>query len=118
MTFDTFWSIFPRRLNRKQAEKSYNTAIKNGATHEQLARGAQEFRNHVEAAGTEQRFIPHPATWLNQERWTNDYSAENTGHNSRQSQTSLGMAAAVKTVQKNTQAMGSNEPDLDSIFRL
>ena len=116
MTFETFWSIYPRRLNKAQALKSYNTAIKKGAPHEQLARGAQEFRAYVERNTIANQFVCHASTWINQDRWTNDYASDDyttePGHNGKQSQISNAMLAAVKTVQKAAQAMEREDRDL------
>jgi hypothetical protein len=37
---------------------------------QEIVTGAVKFAKAVK--GTEERFIPHPATWLNQGRWTDD----------------------------------------------
>lgn len=68
--FDTFWSIYPRRAGKKEAEKAFVKALKAGTSAEDVLAGARRFRDDPNLP--EQRFIPHPSTWLNQGRWEDD----------------------------------------------
>ena len=64
--FDTFWAAYPLKVGKPAAEKSYRTARRRAKPASILAGlGAA-----CEAwKGSDERFIPHPATWLNQDRW-------------------------------------------------
>lgn len=44
MYFDTFYSINPHRINRIQALKAYEKAVKNGASHETIINGATKYQ--------------------------------------------------------------------------
>tara|TARA_R100000544_G_scaffold36279_1_gene24321 strand:- start:38 stop:703 length:666 start_codon:yes stop_codon:yes gene_type:complete len=73
-SFDFFWSIYPRKIAKANARKAFQTAL----TKTEAYRINEGLIRMVEAnKNTEMKFIPHPATWLNGERWEdedlNDY---------------------------------------------
>lgn len=69
-TFDAFWAIWPKREAKKDAVRAWAklrpdqqaAAIKALPAHVQRWRSEGRARNH----------IPHPATWLNGERWEDE----------------------------------------------
>lgn len=67
--FDAFWSHYPRRVGKLVAMKAYEKAMKL-ATHEQIMAGVELYRAHLPR---EAQYIAHPATWLNQGRWLDEY---------------------------------------------
>lgn len=66
--FEAWWKLYPRKVGKGQARKAYLAASKKTAPAE-LAIAAEAFATKVHDSRTEERFIPHPATWLNGERW-------------------------------------------------
>lgn len=72
--FQEFYDAYPLHKARGAALKAYLSARKKGVSHEILVRGAANYVDHCRRAGTEKRFIAHPATWLNAERWNDDLS--------------------------------------------
>ncbi|MCF2502746.1 hypothetical protein L0663_05110 [Dyadobacter sp. CY107] len=108
MSFEKFYSVYPRRINKAQAQKSYIKAIKSGATDEQLINGAIEYQQWCDRNGTARENICHPATWLNQGRRGNDYRADDssksaTGNSNQPRQSGIrnAMASAIKVIQKD-----------------
>lgn len=73
--FDDFYKTYPLHKGRDTAVKAYKSAIKRGISHERIVTGARAYAAFVDAEGTEQKFIAHPASWLNGGRWDDDYSA-------------------------------------------
>ena len=71
--FVAFWGAFPKRIAKLGALKSYNSALKNGATADEILAGARRYATSVR--GTEDKFIVHPTTWLNQGRWADEVAA-------------------------------------------
>ena len=67
-TFDAFWDVYPRKVAKQDAQKSYERAL-NSATPEEILLGAQKFAADPNRIPT---FTPHPATWLNQGRWSDE----------------------------------------------
>lgn len=71
--FKRFMAAYPKRKGgspRQPAERAFRRALRKGTTPAALVEAAEAFHRAAEAdgkVGTE--FIPHAATWLNQERW-------------------------------------------------
>jgi len=72
--FDEFWLLYPRKIAKAVARKSWQRL-----TAEQQLMAAKAISSHCDywkAKETELEFIPHPATWLNQERWEDELVIE------------------------------------------
>ena len=67
--FDDWYAAYPRKVGKGQARKAYAGACKKTDS-ETLLRAAEGFSRTI--AGTDEKFIPHPATWLNGERWLDE----------------------------------------------
>jgi hypothetical protein len=67
--FDEFWSVYPRKDDRKAAEAAYARAVRNGTTEEELVAGAMRFS--AERAGEDPAFTKYGVTWLKGECWKN-----------------------------------------------
>lgn len=70
--FAEFWKAYPRRVGKGQARKAYAKAIKSNDPSFLIAE-AEKFAKRMR--GQEQRYIPHPSTWLNGERWLDEEKA-------------------------------------------
>jgi hypothetical protein len=73
--FNEWYAIYPKHVGRGAAVNSYTKARKNGATVEELTAGARRYV--AERKGQDPQFTKAPATWLNQECWTDE--PEHTG---------------------------------------
>jgi hypothetical protein len=71
--FSSFYGAYPRHVGPKDAERAYRKARRQGISADVLLAGAKAAARHHAAAKTEQRFIPHPATWINGGRWRDEY---------------------------------------------
>jgi len=67
--FDEFWKIYPKKVGKTEARKAW------------LRHKADSFLEQIKETlawqvkldqWLERRFIPNPATWINQERWTDE----------------------------------------------
>lgn len=63
--FDKFWEVYPRKVAKGAARKAWEKIIDFGA----VIAGAERFSLDP---NREETFTPHPATWLNAERWLDD----------------------------------------------
>lgn len=61
--FEAWWALYPKKVGKIAARTAYDKARK-GAPAEALRDGVKRTRWPAEA-----RYIPNPATWLNQGRW-------------------------------------------------
>lgn len=69
--FDRWWSLYPRKVSKPNAVKAFQKAIKK-VDLDTLIDGLEQYKKHLLKNETEERFIKHPASWLNGEGW-NDY---------------------------------------------
>ena len=67
--FEAFWRTYPRRVGKGAARTKFERALKL-ATFEEIMAGLRRQLSYY--ATREQQFIPHPATWLFQERWDDE----------------------------------------------
>lgn len=70
--FELFWKAYPRRIGKGAARAAFEKAFKKtdiGTILEAVVVYANS------PSLPELQFVPHPATWLNQERWSDDPSA-------------------------------------------
>lgn len=70
--FAAFWELYPRRTGKGAARKAYVTAVSGGVSPQAINDAAASYAQRCQALQKEPQFIPHPATWLNQERWDDD----------------------------------------------
>ena len=90
--FEQFWSIYPRRVDKKKAAKSFKTALKNHSL-ETILDGTKKYAKQVE--DTEKRFIKHPTTFLNNDSFIDGYeegvsqSGQNAGNFKQTSRTGI-----------------------------
>ncbi|MGY4931601.1 hypothetical protein ACWD7T_10850 [Streptomyces sp. 900116325] len=70
--FDEFWSRYPRKAGKSEAVKSWVKAMKDGADTDLLLGAVKAHADYHVAVKTEQQFIPHASTWLNQKRYEDE----------------------------------------------
>jgi hypothetical protein len=64
--FETFWLVYPRKVDKKRAGKSFLAAIKKHSF-EQILTGTKAYAIQCKRENTEQKFIKHASTYLNNE---------------------------------------------------
>jgi hypothetical protein len=67
-SFEDWYKEYPRKISKANAKKSYLSALKK-VDKDILLSSVKNFSIVVKNNNTEEKFIPHPSTWLNQERW-------------------------------------------------
>lgn len=72
IAFNEFWSAYPKKVNKKGCYKSF-CKIKHLKEEMPLIMAALErFKNSKGWLKDNGQFIPHPTTWINQERWKDE----------------------------------------------
>lgn len=67
--FDVIWDKYPKKVGKGKAREAFEKALKKTS----IDTISDSIDNHVKFwEGTELQFIPHFATWLNQERWSDE----------------------------------------------
>lgn len=72
-SFASFWKLYPRKVGKAAAEKKFATKCKDQDTFELIIASTGDHIAHAWNLA-EMNFIPHAATWLNQERWNDEVS--------------------------------------------
>jgi hypothetical protein len=67
--FVAFWAAYPRKVDKGHARKAWQAKVNAGVDPKLIADGAARYRDDPRRPSQE-RFIPHPSTWINGERWT------------------------------------------------
>lgn len=69
--FEEFWKVYPRKVSKSESLKRYKSAIKE-VSKEVLLDKVKEFAQKHKRENTDQKFIPHCSTWLNQKRYLDE----------------------------------------------
>jgi hypothetical protein len=90
--FDEFWSAYPRKVGKADARKAWPRAVKH-LDAERLVKAARWWSEQWEAAGVEKRYVLHPTTWLNGQRWNDEPPAPRRQTSRFESQTDANIVA-------------------------
>ena len=71
--FERWWKVYPRKVGKYKAAPLF-AKVCNRMNFDELMDATIRFAQSMD--GQEKRFIPHPTTWLNQERWNDELSVE------------------------------------------
>lgn len=74
--FDFWWDKYPRKTAKAAARKAWAKALKGGATPAAIVAGLRAQWAYL-VDQNERGYCPHPTTWLNQERWTDEVEPDN-----------------------------------------
>lgn len=64
--FDTFWTTYPRKIARKKCKQWWTRHHQHA---DKILDSLDAWCQYWAQTVTDNRYIPHPYTWLNQERW-------------------------------------------------
>lgn len=96
--FQEFWRAYPRRVGKGTARKAWAKALKNGADAGVMIAAAKQFA--VWKKHTEARWIPHPATWLNAERWDDEPDPTPAPRSTTDERVDMAMEATRRVIEK------------------
>ena len=74
MTFQDFYSLYPRKMARKDAERAWNRLT--STQQKECLEALPNYLKYWKIKETQKDYIPYPATFLNQERWTDEIDLE------------------------------------------
>lgn len=72
MQFDLFYSAYPIHKGKQKALIAYKNALKK-TSHELIMQGLEAYLADIKKKNTEDKYIKHPSTWLNQGCWMDEY---------------------------------------------
>jgi len=68
--FDVFWFEYPRKKGKGQARKAFEKALEKTDIDTIIA-GVESYKANADMS--DPQFVAHPTTWLNGERWDDEY---------------------------------------------
>ena len=66
--FENWWQHYPRKISKQYAEKCWQRLNPSPELQKEMLRSL-ELHIRYEWTGRSTGFIPHPGTWINQQRW-------------------------------------------------
>ena len=70
--FDRFWALYPRKTAKQEAEKAFKRVDPDDELLETMIAAVEKQKKSEQWTRDGGQYIPHPATWLNQKRWTDE----------------------------------------------
>ena len=67
--FNKFWDLYPRKIGKKESFKTYLKVLKQGGQAEEIITAANNYAFYCKQMKTEERYIKHAKTFLNDERY-------------------------------------------------
>jgi len=74
--FDLFWDAYPNKKATGKARESYIKVIwkkDQQAMHDKIMQWLEYYIDEIKALATKKEYIAHATTWLNQQRWQDEY---------------------------------------------
>jgi len=75
-TFDLFWLEYPLKVGKKKAEQIWMKISPSQELFEKIMFALRAAKKSPQWTKDNGQFIPHPSTWLNQERWNDVQQVE------------------------------------------
>lgn len=69
--WEKFWEAYPRKTAKRDALKAYRRLAPNAELQEKILKAIEAQKKSI-WAGKALEYVPHPATWLNGERWNDE----------------------------------------------
>jgi hypothetical protein len=71
--FEWFWKAYPNKVGKQVATASWFKVASRGVIpFEKIMDTVEKFKTSTKWREENGKYIPHPATWLNQQRWTDE----------------------------------------------
>lgn len=70
--FDKFWQAYPKKVSKKEAQKSWKKINPSLKLFEKILKALEMVKQTEQWKKDNGKYVPYPATWLNQERWTDE----------------------------------------------
>jgi hypothetical protein len=71
--FNEFWTRYPKKIGKGAAQAAWQKANPQNGLVETILEQVEKAKQTAQWSQENGKFIPHPATWLNQKRWEDDY---------------------------------------------
>jgi phage replication O-like protein O len=111
--FEKFWRLYPKKLAKGAAEKAFKKLNPDDQLMKTIISAIEKAKRSDQWTEGNGKFIPYPATWLNQTRWEDEYS-EVTG-DSRKFTQDRGDAATHTTHEQRRRSVPEHLSDVSDL---
>ena len=80
--FATFWSHYPKKVNKPLSIRSFEKMVKNKETFDLIMADLEKRKGYDQWVKEDGKYIPNPSSYLNGQRWLDEYDI--TGGDKRQ----------------------------------
>lgn len=77
-SFEEFWLAYPRKIAKKAARQKWQRINMTSELFEKIMKAVEAQKKLPQWRKDGGQYIPHPATWLNQERWEDEIDSGNS----------------------------------------
>jgi hypothetical protein len=84
--FRRFWDAYPRRVSKKDAIQAWHKLAPSAEFVEEILAAIARQKQDPHLLGSERRYIPYPASWLNAELWKDEVNTARPMCNGRSQQ--------------------------------
>jgi hypothetical protein len=70
--FDMFWELYPKKVAKAKTKTKWLSLKPDEKLFNEIMKGLQRYSQSEQWQKEDGQFIPHPSTFLNQERWKDD----------------------------------------------
>lgn len=74
--FEEFWDLYPRKASKKKAWQAWKAMKPNESPTKKIMDALKAHSESDQWVKDDGRFIPHPTTWLHQERWNDQLKVD------------------------------------------
>lgn len=74
--FEELWKLYPKKTGKKDALKHYIAARKKNTSYEQILKGIENYKQHIERNHIEERYIKGGSSWFCEEKWNDEYKEQ------------------------------------------
>lgn len=78
--FEEFWKAYPKKLGKGAARKAWKKLNPSSSLLTNILEAIKKQKSCEQWCKDNGQFIPHPATWLNQERWQDEVEVYTVKH--------------------------------------
>ena len=75
--FEEFWALYPKKVGKKAAENTWRRLKVDADFHARIVEAISKAKKSQQWLKESGKYIPNPATWLNQGRWDDEWEEVN-----------------------------------------
>jgi len=108
--FEQFWQLYPRKAGKKTAKKAWTVIKPDNSMFATIMAALNAAVRYWSNQGISLKHIPHPSTWLNEERWADEFPADQLSNCGGITHTEKSGGEQPATIGANYRIGGTDDP--------